>query len=155
MVPETRDSGPPQSLQEGRPHLSLMNSFFSEYFIVFLCLCLFKIRYIQKKYELWVNTSQVHLKMKKLSEETEQNSSKLKLHWNNNTLGSPSLSNPFRSISVRCHSHIQVPTRNVPWTFMGRYLNYMFVFVCGNLIIIWKLNKTEGELHHCYTTLSF
>ena len=30
-----------QSLKVGPPHLSLMNLFFSEYFIVFLFLCLF------------------------------------------------------------------------------------------------------------------
>ena len=32
------------------------------------------------------------------------------------------------------HSHIQDPTRNVQWTFMGGYLNYMYVFVCGNCL---------------------
>ena len=77
---------------------------------------------------------QVFLKTKKLSEETEQNPSGLKSHWSNNILGSPSLSSPFRSISVRRHSHVQVPTRNVQWTFMGGYLNYMYVFVCGNCL---------------------
>ena len=71
---------------------------------------------------------------KKLSEETEQNPSEPQPHWSNNILGSPSLSNPFWSISVRGHSHIQVATRNVQWTFMGGYLNYMYVFVCGNCL---------------------
>ena len=32
---------PPQRLKVGPPHLSFMNSFFSENFIVFLSLCLF------------------------------------------------------------------------------------------------------------------
>ena len=90
--------------------------------------------YTKEKYQLWVNTSQAHLKTKKLSEETEQNPSELKPHWSNNTLGSPSLSNPFRSISVRQHSHIQFLTRNVQLTFMGRYLNYMYIFACGNCL---------------------
>ena len=27
------------------------------------------------------------------------------------------------------HSHIHVPTWNVQWTFMGGYLNYMYIFV--------------------------
>ena len=83
---------------------------------------------------MWVTDKQVYLTTKKLSEETQQNPSELKPHWSNNILGSPSLSNSFRSISVRCHSHIQVPTRNVQWTFMGGYLNYMYVFVCGNCL---------------------
>ena len=87
-----------------------------------------------KKYQLWVNTCQVHLKTKKLSEETEKYPSELKPHWSNNTLRLPSLSNSFRSISVRRHSHIKVPKRNVQWTFIGRYLNYMYVFVCGNCL---------------------
>ena len=86
-----------------------------------------------KKYQLWVNTSQVHLKTKKLSEETEQNPIELKPHWCN-ILGSPSLSNPLKSISVRRHSHIQVPTRNVQWTFMGLYLSYIYLFVCANCL---------------------
>ena len=38
---KSRIPGPLQSLKVGPPHLSLMNSFFSEYFIVFLSLCLF------------------------------------------------------------------------------------------------------------------
>ena len=74
------------------------------------------------------------MKTKKLSEETEQNPCELKPHWSNNIFGSLSLSNPFRSISVRCHSHIQFPTRNVQWTFMGGYLNYIYVFLCGNYL---------------------
>ena len=76
----------------------------------------------------------MYLATKKLSEETEQNPSELEPHWSNNILGLLSLSNPFRSISVTRHSHIQVPTRNVQWTFMGGYLNYMYVFVCGNCL---------------------
>ena len=32
------------------------------------------------------------------------------------------------------HSHIQVPTRNDLRTFMGGYLNYMYVFVCVNCL---------------------
>ena len=83
---------------------------------------------------MWVNTSQVHLKTKKISEETEQNPSELTPYWSNNILGSPSLSNPFRSISVRRHSRIQVPTRNVQSTFMGGYLNYIYIFVCGKCL---------------------
>ena len=83
---------------------------------------------------MWVTDKQVYLTTKKLSEETQQNPSELKPHWSNNILGSPSLSNSFRSISVRCHSHIQVPTRNVQWTFMGGYLNYMYVLACGNCL---------------------
>ena len=71
---------------------------------------------------------------KKLSEKTEQNPSEPQLHWSNNILGSPSLSNPFWSISVRSHSDIPLATRNVQWTFMGGYLNYMYVFVCGNCL---------------------
>ena len=71
---------------------------------------------------------------KKSSEKTELNPSEPQPHWSNNILGSPSLSNPFWSISVRGHSHIQVATRNVQWTFMGGYLNYMYVFVCGNCL---------------------
>ena len=31
---------------------------------------------------------------------------------------------------LRGHSHIQVAMRNVQWTVMGGYLNYMYVFVC-------------------------
>ena len=65
---------------------------------------------------------------------TEQNPSEPQSHWSNNILGSPSLSNPFWSISVRGHSHIQLATRNVQWTFTGGYLNYMYVFVCGNCL---------------------
>ena len=76
----------------------------------------------------------LYVTTKKLSEETEQNPSESQPHWSNNILGSPSLSNPFWSISVRGHSHIQVATRNVQWTFMGGYLNYMYVFVCGNCL---------------------
>ena len=77
---------------------------------------------------------QVYLKTKKLSEKTEQNPSELKTHWSNNILGSLSLSNLFRSISVTRHSHIQFLTRNVQRTFMGGYLNYMSVFVSGNCL---------------------
>ena len=50
--------------------------------------------------------------MKKLSEETGQK---------------------IKNISVRGHIHIQLATRNVQRTFMGGYLNYMDVFLCGNL----------------------
>ena len=71
---------------------------------------------------------------KRLSEKTEQNPSEPQPHWSNNILGSPSLSNPFWSISVRGHSHIQASRRNVQWTFMGGYLNYMYVFVCGDCL---------------------
>ena len=31
-------------------------------------------------------------------------------------------------------SRIQVASKNVQWTFMGGYLNYMYVFVCGNCL---------------------
>ena len=62
---------------------------------------------------------------KKLSEETEQK------------IVNP---NPIELIlidlSVRVHSHIHVATRNVQWTFIGGYINYMLyteAFVCGNL----------------------
>ena len=77
---------------------------------------------------------QIYMTTKKLSEETEQNPSEPQPHWSNNILGSPSLSNPLWSISVRCRSHIQVATRNVQWTFMCGYLNYTYVFVCGNCL---------------------
>ena len=39
-----------------------------------------------------------------------------------------------KSISLTRHSQIQVPMRNVQWTFMGGYLNYMRAFVCGNCL---------------------
>ena len=70
---------------------------------------------------------------KKLSEKTEENPSEPQLHLSNNILGAPSLSNPFWSIFVR--DHIQVAARNVQWTFMGGYLNYMYDFVCGNRLL--------------------
>ena len=47
--------GPPGSLKVGPPHLSLMNSFFSEYFIVFFLLFIF-VSFLSntKKYQLRV-----------------------------------------------------------------------------------------------------
>ena len=77
---------------------------------------------------------QVYVKTKKLSEKTEKNSREPQPFWSNNILGSSSFSNSFWSISVRGHSHIQVASRNVQWAFMGGYLNYMYVFVCGNCL---------------------
>ena len=151
--PGTRDPGPPskfksgttgpvQSLKVGPPHLSLMKSFFPEYFIVFYCCVFFNKIYAKKNINCELQKSiantkdkKVYLKKKKLFEETEQNPSELKPHWSNNILGSSSISNPFRSISVRHHSHIQVPTRNVQWTFMGGYLNYS-TFLC--VVILWQ-----------------
>ena len=76
----------------------------------------------------------LYVTTKKLSEETEQNPSELQPHWSNNILGLPSLSNLFWNISVKGHSHIQVASRDVQWTFMGGYLNYMYVLVCGNCL---------------------
>ena len=76
----------------------------------------------------------MYVTTKKLSEKTEQNPSEPQPYWSNNILGSPWLSNPFWRISVRGHSHIQVATRNAQWTFMGGYLNHMYVFVCGNCL---------------------
>ena len=76
----------------------------------------------------------MYVTTKKLSEKTEQNPSEPQPHWSNNIFGSLSFNNPFWSISVRGHSHIQVATRNVQWIFMGGYLNYMYVLVCGNCL---------------------
>ena len=53
---------------------------------------------------------------------------------NFHVIASPSLSNLFWSISVRDHSHIQVATRDVQWTFIGWYLNCMYAFLCGNCL---------------------
>ena len=43
---------PLQTLKKGPPHLSLMNSFFSEFLIVFHLCVFFKNIYIQKTYQL-------------------------------------------------------------------------------------------------------
>ena len=57
------------------------------------------------------------------------------------------LSNPFRNISVRGHSHIQVAKKNVQWTFMNGYLKYMYVFVCGNYLAkIYCFLRSTGQL---------
>ena len=74
------------------------------------------------------------MKTEKLSERAEHNPSETQPHWSNKILGSPLLSNPFWSISVRGLSHIQVATRKVQWKFKGGYLNYMYAFVCGNCL---------------------
>ena len=110
----------------GPPHLSLKNSFFSEYFVVFFTYLFSSFLNKIQKYQLWVteinvNTKdkQVYVTTKKLSEKTEQNPCEPQPHWSNNILGSPSLSNPFWSLSVRGHSHIQVATRNVQWISQG------------------------------------
>ena len=126
--------GPPSKFKSGTPSPFFNELIFFRIFHRFFIFVSFLNKIYTKKNQLWVNTSQVHLKTKILSEETEQNPSELKPHWSNNTLGLPSLRNPFRSISVRRHSHTEVPKRNVQWTFMGRYLNYMYVFVCGNCL---------------------
>ena len=57
------------------------------------------------------------------------------------------LSSPFRNISVRGHSHIQVAKKNVQWTFMSGYLKYMYVFVCGNYLPkIYCFLRSAGQL---------
>ena len=63
---------PLQSSKVGPPHLSLMNSFFSEHFIAF-----FTYLFLCEQQKSIVNTKdkQVHVTTKKLSEETEQNPS--------------------------------------------------------------------------------
>ena len=39
----------------------------------------------------------------------------------------------FLDRSVRDHNHTEVATRNIQWAFIGGYLNYIDVFVYGNL----------------------
>ena len=89
------------------------------------------------------------LKTKKLSEETEQNPSELKPHWSNNILGSLSLRNPFRSISVTRHSHIQVPTRNVlmnvyGWVFK-LYVRYCVWQLSGKNILFFTFSRSVNN----------
>ena len=74
---------PLQSLKAGPSHLSLMNSFFLEYFFAFFtCLFLHRLNKTHKninceeqKSKVNTNDKQVYVTTKKLSEETEQNPS--------------------------------------------------------------------------------
>ena len=45
------------------------------------------------------------------------------------------------------YSHIQVAMRNTQWMYMGGYLHYTYVFVCGHC-----LAKTYCFLHVCNVT---
>ena len=67
------------------------------------------------------------MRTKKLFEETEQKMVNPNLIEIITFMDAIVFSNLFYIISVRCHSHTQVITRNVQWTFMGGCLTYIDV----------------------------
>ena len=60
---------------------------------------------------------------KKLSEETEHKPSE-----------PHSLAVPFKVYLYGAINHIQVAMRNTQWMFMGGYLHYIYVFLCGRCL---------------------
>ena len=74
---------------------------------------------------------------KKLSEETEQNPSEphslgvlFKVYLYGHTI----------------YGHFQVAMKNTQWMFMGGYLQYMYVFVCGHsLALFFTFNRSVNN----------
>ena len=66
---------------------------------------------------------QIYVTTKKLSEDTEQNRNE-----------PHSLAVLFKVYLQGAINHIQVAMRNTQWMFMGGYLHYIYVFVCGHCL---------------------